>query len=257
MIDIIVLLRIAIGVAGFSVFNLRLRKALPTEQWAPSATSEHLDVSLIVPARNEAINLPSLLTSIAALEPGPREVIVVDDHSTDDTAAIAKSFGARLVVPEQLPPGWIGKPWACAAGAAAASSSRLLFTDADTVHAPDLLGRASQALDDRHADLASVIPWHSVVASWERFQGIFQLLLLVATRAGSEVRGLPVFQREDEPRALLPRGGFHGFHALEEPVRVRPMLIDGQLQGPADFNQCIDQIRSGFIRRLQLTGDQG
>jgi 4,4'-diaponeurosporenoate glycosyltransferase len=186
MSDVGTLLRAAIALAGFGIFNLRLRNALradPGEPWSPSRP---LDVSLIVPARNEAENLPPLLSSIAALQPRPREVIVVDDHSTDDTAAIATSFGVRLVKPPRLPSGWIGKPWACAAGAEEASASLLLFTDADTVHSPDLLGRAAKTLDERQADLVSVLPWHSVVAAWERYQGIFHLLLLVAARAGSE-----------------------------------------------------------------------
>jgi len=179
------LVRVAIGVCGFLIFNLRLRKAFYSSLRERPSSSRRLDVSIVVPARDEAGNLPSLLNTVAALDPGPAEVIVVDDHSSDDTAAIATSFGVRVVVPEQLPAGWVGKPWACAAGAAAASSSLLLFTDADTVHSPDLLSRATQALEDREADLVSVLPSHLVVATWERFQGIFQLLLLVAARAGS------------------------------------------------------------------------
>jgi 4,4'-diaponeurosporenoate glycosyltransferase len=186
MTDIVPLIQVAIGVAGFSIFNLRLRRVSRTDEREPPVTWQREDVSLIVPARNEAANLPPLLGSIAALEPAPAEVIVVDDHSTDETAAIASSFGVRVVTPAELPAGWLGKPWACAAGAASARSALLLFTDADTVHAPNLLGRAMNAMQARQADLVSVLPSHSVVASWERFQGIFQLLLLVAARAGSE-----------------------------------------------------------------------
>lgn len=188
MSDISVLLRGGIGLAGFLVFNWRLRDVLRAHQRSRPHTHRPPDVSLIIPARNEAGNLGALLRSIALLDPAPKEVIVVDDHSTDDTGAIAASFGVRVVVPGPLPSGWIGKPWACAAGAAAATSPLLLFTDADTVHAPDLLGNATHALDQQQADLLSVVPWHRVVASWERFQSIFHMLLLVAGGAGARKR---------------------------------------------------------------------
>jgi 4,4'-diaponeurosporenoate glycosyltransferase len=186
VIDLVMLLRLAVGLGGYYIFNARMRTCMLRGRAEAPLTSTQLDVSLIVPARNEAANLPALLTSIAALQPAPREVIVVDDHSTDDTAAIAASFGARVVSPGPLPVGWVGKAWACAAGAAEASSSVLLFTDADTVHSKDLLGRAAAALEGRRADLVSVLPTHLAVSVWERFQGIFQLLTLIAGGAGCE-----------------------------------------------------------------------
>ena len=94
-------------------------------------------LSIIVPARNEARNLERLLPSLTAIRyPGGWELIVVDDSSTDETAAIAAAHGARVVPAPPLPPGWLGKPHACQQGAAVASGEWLLFIDADTVHAP-------------------------------------------------------------------------------------------------------------------------
>ncbi len=141
-------------------------------------------VSVIVPARNEAHNLPALLASLAALDPAAAQIIVVDDHSSDGTGELARVAGATVVTPDELPPGWIGKPWACARGAAAAEGELLLFTDADTVHAPDSLGRAVARLEAAGADLLSLTPTHVSTSFWEKLQGVFQLLLLVATRAG-------------------------------------------------------------------------
>lgn len=146
------------------------------------------DVSIVVPARNEAHNLPALLASLQALQPAPLEIIVVDDHSTDGSGALAAAAGAQVVVPAPLPAGWLGKPWACRAGAERATGSLLLFTDADTVHAPGSLGSALTALRERHADLVSVIPTHIVRALWERLQGVFHVLLLVATAANRATR---------------------------------------------------------------------
>lgn len=100
-------------------------------------------LSIVVPARNEERNLERLLPSLAALRyPGPLEVLVVDDDSTDGTAALARTRGFRVLPSGPRPAGWLGKPHACHAGARAAGGDWLLFTDADTVHAPEGPARA-------------------------------------------------------------------------------------------------------------------
>ena len=152
----------------------------------PSSEKRTARVSLIVPARDEADNLPALLASIARLEPPPHQVIVVDDHSTDGTGDLARAAGATVVVPPPLPAGWLGKSWACHAGAQAATGDLLLFTDADTEHGPASLGQAAALLEERGAALVSAVPEHRVVAGWEALQGPFQLLLLAACRAGAD-----------------------------------------------------------------------
>lgn len=100
-------------------------------------------LSIIVPARNEASNLPRLLSSLEVIDyPGPFELIVVDDNSSDGTAAFARQAGAKTIHLDRLPQGWLGKPYACHHGARAARGEWLLFTDADTVHAPNGPARA-------------------------------------------------------------------------------------------------------------------
>lgn len=101
-------------------------------------------LTIIIPARNEAHNLPVLLESLADLHyPGVWEILVVDDHSQDGTAEIARQHGAQVLsLNEGLPPGWMGKPFACHQGALASRSEWLLFTDADTLHTPDGAARA-------------------------------------------------------------------------------------------------------------------
>jgi chlorobactene glucosyltransferase len=94
-------------------------------------------LSVIIPARDEAQNLPNLLDSLATQHyPGRLEVIVVDDDSSDGTAQIAQDHNVNLIQLTTLPEGWYGKPFACQTGAQAASGEWLLFTDADTIHAP-------------------------------------------------------------------------------------------------------------------------
>ncbi len=177
------LIPLAIMVIGSTLFLWRLRIARTETGFAPASASRR--VSIIVPARNEAHNLPTLLASLDALDPKPLEVIVVDDHSSDGTGDIARSFGAIVVTPAPIPEGWIGKSWACWAGVQVARGDYLLFTDADTFHAPDSLQRSLGALLEENAGLVSLIPTHRVVAFWEKLQGVFQLLLLIATRAGA------------------------------------------------------------------------
>lgn len=143
-------------------------------------------VSIVIPARNEQHNLPILLRSLQQLTLRPHEVIVVDDHSHDATAQIARDLGARVIVPGPMVERFIGKTWACQCGADAATGDHLLFTDADTFHAPDSLARSLAALQRTDASMLSVVPTHRCVQLWERLQGVFQLLLLIATRAGAE-----------------------------------------------------------------------
>jgi chlorobactene glucosyltransferase len=130
----------------------RAYRALPTIE--PGYQAELLPrLSIIVPARNEAENLGGLLPSLAALTyPGEYEILVVDDDSTDDTAAVAAGWGARVVRVENLPAGWLGKPHACHQGALVARGEWLLFTDAETIHAPDGPARAVSCAIERSLD---------------------------------------------------------------------------------------------------------
>jgi chlorobactene glucosyltransferase len=94
-------------------------------------------LSVIVPARNEAANLPTLLGSLSRQHyPGPLQCIIVDDGSQDETAAIAAGYDVRLIRLQGPPPGWSGKAHACHRAVEVATGEWLLFTDADTWHAP-------------------------------------------------------------------------------------------------------------------------
>lgn len=136
-------------------------------------------VSVIVPARNEAGNLPRLLASLVPAPDeqgrGEREVIVVDDHSTDGTADVARAAGVRVVAAPPLPDGWTGKTWACATGAAAATHRRLVFLDADTVLEPGGLD-AIVGEQARCGGLVSVQPYHRPVRAYERLAGLFNVI---------------------------------------------------------------------------------
>jgi chlorobactene glucosyltransferase len=148
-------------------------------------------VSVIIPARNEERNIDRCVRSVLATRYPALEVIVVNDHSTDATARIARTIAAgdsRLVVIDapDLPDGWFGKQWACTTGARVAHGELLLFTDADTRHAPDLLPRAVNALRDRAAALLSIAGHQEMHSFWERVVQPQMFALLSIRYGGTE-----------------------------------------------------------------------
>jgi chlorobactene glucosyltransferase len=141
-------------------------------------------VSLVIPARNEAHNIRRCAESALASRFPRLEVIVVDDHSTDATGAIAAELAAsdsrlRVVTPAALPSGWFGKQWACTAGAAAAHGELLGFMDADTRQSPDLVTRVVNAMRARGSDLLTVAGTQELGSFWERMiqPQIFAIML--------------------------------------------------------------------------------
>ena len=118
-------------------------------------------VSVIVPARDEGRGVRAAIASLAAQEYGPLEVIVVDDESSDATAAEARAAATprvQVLEGKPVPPGWVGKSWACHQGYELAQGEWLLFTDADVRHAPDTVGRALALAQRGRVGGVSVLP---------------------------------------------------------------------------------------------------
>lgn len=148
-------------------------------------------VSVIIPARNERRNIERCVRSVLASRYPSFEVIVVDDHSTDGTGEIARGIAAedsrlRVVDAPPLGEGWFGKQWACATGARVSTGALVIFTDADTWHAPDLMARAVNALRERTADLLSVAGHQEMHSFWERVIQPQMFGLLAARYGGTE-----------------------------------------------------------------------
>jgi 4,4'-diaponeurosporenoate glycosyltransferase len=168
----LLLVTLALWAAGFRL-HTRLR---PVAASHPPALFP--SVSVIIPARNEEHNLPTLLRSLAAQPLKPREIIVVDDGSTDRTSELAKELGATVIASHPLPEGWRGKPWACHQGVRAATGDLLLFVDADTWFEPDGL---AHILSGYAGGACSVGPYHAVRKPYEDLSLFFNFNMTVGT----------------------------------------------------------------------------
>jgi glycosyltransferase involved in cell wall biosynthesis len=147
-----------------------------------SAEQPDLELSVIIPARNEERSLPNCLASLVTQsEPGfalgqQWEIIIINDESTDKTREIALQAAAahQGVTVLDAPPldlssrgGFTGKSNACWFGAQAARGTHLLFTDADTIHEPNDISRALREADRHKAVLLSYSPRQIVTGFWQ------------------------------------------------------------------------------------------
>jgi len=124
-------------------------------------------VAVIVPARNEADLIGQTIQSLLAQDyPGPLHIFVVDDQSSDQTAAVARDAAAKhgerltIIASVPLPAGWTGKMWALAQGVQQASAfapDYFLFTDADVVHAPQSVSSMVALAEAGNHDLVSMM----------------------------------------------------------------------------------------------------
>ena len=135
------LLLLLAGVAGFRLLvstplalahHRRERKARRRSE--PVASAALPTISVLVPAHNEAAVIDRTIESLLALRPAPLEIIVIDDGSSDGTAAIASRYPVRVLHQAQA-----GKAHAFNRGIAEASGEVILAMDADTIVAADLL----------------------------------------------------------------------------------------------------------------------
>jgi cellulose synthase/poly-beta-1,6-N-acetylglucosamine synthase-like glycosyltransferase len=140
----------------------------------PAAAEVAEGVSVLIPARDEAARIGACLRSLEGQ--GISEILVLDDGSTDSTAAVAAELGARVLTGAPVPTGWNGKTWACQQLADAASGDVLLFLDADVVLAPGAVGATVGMLDE--LDLVSPYPRQDASRATRLVQPLLQWSIL-------------------------------------------------------------------------------
>ncbi len=127
-------------------------------------------VSVVVAARDEELDLPATLDGLLAQDHPDLEIVVVEGSSRDRTRDVidARAPRVRRVEEPPLPPGWVGKNWACWTGARATDGDWILFLDADVRLHPAAV-RTTLAWTEREgAALATLAPRVDMVGFWER-----------------------------------------------------------------------------------------
>jgi hopene-associated glycosyltransferase HpnB len=130
---------------------------LSTPELPPAAPESCPDVDIVVPARDEAHTIGPVIASLLGQDyRGKCRVILVDDNSTDGTAALAGTAANLTIITLQSKPvEWSGKLWALSQGVAASRAPVLLFTDADIVHDPRHLSSLVAKLEQSRTDMVS------------------------------------------------------------------------------------------------------
>jgi chlorobactene glucosyltransferase len=140
-------------------------------------------VSIILPVRNQARTVADCVRSLVALSYPNREIIIVEGASTDETRDQINTFNGQVTIVEEepLPPGWVGKNWACHIAYKRSRGELLLFTDGDSVHTTDSLTRAVNYLQAENADLVTLAPATILRSFWEKLlqPPIFLLIMVL------------------------------------------------------------------------------
>ncbi len=213
-------------------------------------------VSVIIPARNEEASLGACLESLVAQSGVTKEIIVVDDGSTDRTREIGEWFGVKIVQPGPLPEGWTGKNNAVFAGAKVARGEWLLFTDADTVHQTGSLARSLEEARKNKVEMLSYSPEQEVHGFWEKAVMPVIFAELAATFSPSEVsdRKSPTAAANGQ-YILIQRSAYEaiGGHAavakslLEDVELAKAVKSSG---GKLFFRFAGDAVRTRMYRNL-------
>lgn len=228
---------------GLSLFNLAVWPRGRSSSASGSSEQQGPDfseVSVLVPARDEAAAIERCIRSVFRARGAIGEVVVYDDRSTDATPEILERLAdefpkLRVLEGEPLPDGWVGKPRACHRLAEAAEGEVLVYLDADTTLEPEGLERLVSLLEQGPAgrsDLATAVP-RQICASWSEAL-VVPLLHLTYT----SWLPMSLVWRTSDPRFLAANGQVMAIRrdALEEVggfEAVRADVVDDMALGRA------------------------
>lgn len=232
-----------IAVAWLAVLVLTLRGLAREKALLPSTnlrltTGDAPLVSVLVPARNEENRvLVDCIRSILAQDYGRFEVIAINDRSTDATGAILQNLAAtdnrlRVIDGNELPPGWLGKPYAMQQALAHARGEWILATDADMLFEPSALRTAVEHAVEAKSDALTLLPHFEAESFWERVMiptwawVLLMFMLLYRVDDSKTERAAAIGGFFLVKRAVLDRVG--GYEALKnevmEDVRLAEMI---------------------------------
>ena len=201
--------------------------------WRPWSTSESLEatsgsttdlseITILIPARNEAPYILTTLRSLSAQGPN-HKIILIDDGSTDNTATLAGSLqlpNMNIINGKPLASGWSGKLWALEQGRLQADTKYLLLLDADIRLEPGLVPALLNKLKQDELQFISLMAFLRMETMWEKmlmpaFIYFFKLLYpfrlsnsasrLVAAAAGGRSPVRPGVRRARTGRSRDPR----------------------------------------------------
>lgn len=170
------MLYLAYFILAFSVCQLLVALSnLLSRQGFHAAQMPFEDLlSVLIPVRNEAQNIGNLLNDLQLQAYKNIEIIVFNDLSTDGTEAIVLDFAAKdqrivLLNANDLPPGWLGKNFACHSASIKASGKYFLFLDADVRVQKGVLHNAVARAEKHQLGLLSIFPKQQMRSMGERF----------------------------------------------------------------------------------------
>ncbi|MHB8670023.1 MAG: glycosyltransferase family 2 protein [Acidimicrobiales bacterium] len=266
----------AVGVASFGATALTLhtfRNLARLRRPAPSPQPSSGLVSVLLPARDEAVAIGPAVRAILASEGVDLELIVLDDGSVDGTAAVVRAVAradprVRILSGAEPPGGWLGKPYACQRLADASSGAVLAFVDADVVLAPQALCATVDLLRRHNLQLVSPYPRQLVSSPAERLvQPLLQWswLTFLPLRAAESPRWPSMTAANGQllacDAAAYRTSGGHGAvrHAVIEDVWLarafkrhgfRATVADGTTLADCRMYGSWSELRDGYTKSL-------
>ncbi|MFP3421012.1 glycosyltransferase [Bacillus sp. SIMBA_154] len=211
----------------FTIWNMN---QFPVLKQASVSPDKPISLSILIPARNEEKRIEACLQSIVDQRLYPKELIVLDDHSTDETRAIVERFAEtypwiRVQSGQALKRGWLGKSYACSQLAEAASSDWLLFLDADVRLKRGAIEAVYQQLSTQKTGMLSGFP--------EQKTGTFFEHLVIPMMMFTIGCHLPVkwVRKSQNPAFAAAHGGFiaiekNCYHEIGGHEAIKDSLVD-------------------------------
>ncbi|WP_182200606.1 glycosyltransferase [Paraliobacillus salinarum] len=224
---LIVILTIVVIQFVFVCWNVTMF-VRPLERIKQAPTKNRL--SVLIPARNEEANIEACLTSVLSQTQAPYEVIVLNDHSTDNTAQMVEALAVkhkeiRLLEGDTLPSGWMGKSFACQQLADHAEGDWFLFLDADARLEPQAVESLLPFLEEQGEGIVSGFP-RQLTRTWMEKLVVPMMLFVVLIH-------LPVYlvRKSKRPMFAAAHGAFiavnkKSYYRIGGHASIRESLLD-------------------------------